>query len=143
MITSLNLSQIFVTDQDQALEFYVGKLGMEVRDDFDLGYMRWLTVAVPGEQRAVLLELPAPPRMDGDTATQARELLAKGAQGGWLGFTTEDAHRTYEDLVAKGVEVTDPLTERFYGTDFGIRDPFGNPIRIVQPSAMPPNPPQG
>lgn len=137
MLNSISLSQIFVLDQQEALDFYVGKLGLEVRDDYDLGFMRWLTVGVPGEERAILLEVPGQPRMDEGTAATARELLTKGAQGGWIGFTTDDAHRTYDELVAKGVEVVDPPTERFYGIDFGIRDPFGNSARIVQPGLNP------
>ncbi len=137
MINSIALSQIFVLDQEEALAFYVGKLGLEVHNDFDLGYMRWLTVGVPGDtSRDILLELPAPPRMDEATAQQARELLTKGAQGGWVGFNCDDAMATYNDLVAKGVEITDEPTERFYGTDFGVRDPFGNAIRIVQPASV-------
>jgi len=138
MLNALTLSQIFVLDQQEALDFYVGKLGMEVRNDFDLGYMRWLTVGVPGQpDREVLLEVPGPPSMDDATARTAREQVTKGAGGGWLGFVTDDARKTHDELVAKGVEITDELTERFYGIDFGLRDPFGNAMRIVQ---MAPNP---
>ena len=39
---------------------------------------------------------------------------------------------TYDRLVAKGVEFTQEPVEREYGTDIGLRDPFGNHIRIVQ-----------
>src|SRR5690606_32393311 len=98
MLTSINLSSIFVLDQQQALDFYVGTLGLEVRDDFDLGYMRWLTVGVPGEARAILLERPGPPAMDEATAGQARELVSKGAGGGWLGFYTDNCRKTYDEL---------------------------------------------
>src|SRR5699024_7689076 len=48
MLTSLTISQIFVLDQDQALDFYVNTLGLQVQTDHDLGFMRWLTVNVPG-----------------------------------------------------------------------------------------------
>ena len=59
MITALTLTQLYVLDQDEALDFYVGKLGMEKRNDFDLGFMRWLTIGVPGQPlNEVLLELP-------------------------------------------------------------------------------------
>ena len=61
-----------------------------------------------------------------------RELVSKGASGFAAGFTTTDAKKTYEELKKKGVEIADELTERDYGTDFGIRDPFGNRLRIVQ-----------
>jgi catechol 2,3-dioxygenase-like lactoylglutathione lyase family enzyme len=59
------MSQIYVLDQDQALDFYVGKLGLEVNTDADLGFMRFLTVNVPGEpDRQIFLEKPGPPAMD-------------------------------------------------------------------------------
>jgi len=133
MLNSINISHIFVFDQQQALDFYVGKLGLEVSADVDLGVMRWLTVRVPGDPtRDILLELPGSPAMDPKTAAQVRELISKGASGFAAGFTTSDAEKTYETFQAKGVEIADDLTERDYGTDFGIRDPFGNHIRIVQ-----------
>ncbi|MDQ7906812.1 VOC family protein [Phytohabitans sp. ZYX-F-186] len=133
MLNATAMSSIFVLDQDQALNFYVGTLGLEVNTDQDLGFMRWLTVNVPGQpDRTILLERPGPPSMDEATAERVRELVTKGAAGGWLGFDTDDAHRTYEELKAKGVDFTDEPTERPYGTDFGLRDPFGNAIRIVQ-----------
>ena len=133
MLKSLRISQIYVLDQQQALDFYVGKLGLEVRDDINLGYMRWLTVNVPGDRdRAILLEQPGPPSMDEKAAAVVREQLTKGQTGGHLFFTTDDCRRTYEELVAKGVEFTEAPTERPYGIDSGLRDPFGNHIRFSQ-----------
>lgn len=133
MLTSINISHIFVTDQQEALDFYVNKLGLEVQDDMDLGMMRWLTVRVPGDSsRYILLEKPGPPSMDDDAGNQIRELIAKGASGFAAGFTTDDCLRTYEILLSKGVEITQEPVEQVYGTDIGIRDPFGNHIRIVQ-----------
>jgi uncharacterized glyoxalase superfamily protein PhnB len=138
MLDSISLSSIFVLDQDEALDFYVGKLGLEVNTDMDLGFMRWLTVNVPGDpDRAILLEKPGPPAMDDATAGQVRELVTKGATGGWIGFNTADCRKTFDELVAKGVEVTQEPIDRFYGIDCGIRDPFGNAIRIVQPAPKP------
>ncbi|WFF01802.1 VOC family protein [Micromonospora sp. WMMD964] len=132
-MNAISRSQIYVLDQDEALDFYVNKLGMEVNTDQDLGFMRWLTVNLPGDpEREILLEKPGPPALDPATAEQVRELLTKGALGGYLFMTTGDARKTHEDLVAKGVEITDEPTERPYGIDFGIRDPFGNKIRIGQ-----------
>jgi predicted enzyme related to lactoylglutathione lyase len=137
MLKSINISHVFVLDQDQAKDFYVDKLGLEVRQDLDLGFMRWLTVGVPGDpDRSVLLEMPGPPAMDEVTADKIRELVSKGATGFTVGFTTEDCKKTYETLKSRGVEFTQEPTEHFYGTDIGIRDPFGNQIRIVQPAAV-------
>jgi predicted enzyme related to lactoylglutathione lyase len=133
---NINLSQIFVLDQNKALDFYVGVLGLEVKVDQDLGFMRWLTVAAPGDSsREILLEVPGPPAMDESTAEQVRELVSKGATGGWIGLVTDDCQATYDDLAAKGVEFTDGPSDRPYGRDFGLRDPFGNAIRVLQPAA--------
>ena len=138
MLKTLAISQVYVLDQDQALDFYVGKLGMEVKADADLGFMRWLTVIVPGQpDREILLEKPGGPNMDAKTAEQVRELLTKGGTGGHLFFTCEDAHQTYAELKAKGAEIAEEPTEQPYGIDFGLRDPFGNHIRIAQPALVP------
>ncbi len=133
MINSIRLSQIFVTDQDEALDFYVGKLGLEVHTDADLGFMRWLTVSVPGDpDREIFLEKPGEPGYQEATAEQIREIVSKGAGGGWIGFATDDCRATYEELVAKGVEFSQEPVEQSYGIDCALRDPFGNHIRIIQ-----------
>src|SRR5256885_17228589 len=97
MLSSINLSHIFVNDHQQALDFYVGKLGLEVAQDVPLGFMRWLTVRVPGEiAHEILLEIPGPPGIDEKSAGQIRELISKGASGFAAGFTTSDANKTFE-----------------------------------------------
>jgi catechol 2,3-dioxygenase-like lactoylglutathione lyase family enzyme len=131
---SITHSSIFVLDQDQALDFYVDKLGLEVSNDVDLGFMRWLTVRVPGEDREILLERPGPPGYDPATAESVREMVTKGASGGTLFFNTDDAHAAHAELQAKGVELSEEPATQSYGIDFGFRDPFGNHIRIAQRS---------
>lgn len=131
MYNAITHHGIYVLDQDEALDFYVGKLGLEVRDDVDLGFMRWLTIGVPGDShRQILLERPGPPAMSEETAAQVRDLLTKGALGLALILSTDDCRATYEALKAKGVEFTQEPTEQPYGIDFSLRDPFGNHIRI-------------
>jgi catechol 2,3-dioxygenase-like lactoylglutathione lyase family enzyme len=133
MLNSIHITQVYVPDQDEALEFYVGKLGMQVREDVDFGPMRWLTVNLPGQpDRAVLLERPGPPSMNEETAAQVRELISKGAAGGHLFFTCDDAYKTHAELKEKGVELIEEPEDRGYGIDFGLRDPFGNHVRIAQ-----------
>jgi catechol 2,3-dioxygenase-like lactoylglutathione lyase family enzyme len=133
MLSAITQSQIYVLDQDEALDFYVGKLGLEINTDVDLGFMRWLTVNVPGHpEHQILLEVPGPPALDPATAEQVRELVAKGAMGGWFIMTTDDAQQTYETLKQRGVEITDGPNQQPYGIDFGLRDPFGNKIRVGQ-----------
>ncbi len=92
MYNSISRSQIFVLDRNEAVTFYVDTLGLEIASDIDLGFMRWLTVRVPGDPgRKILLERPGSPAMDEATAAQVRELVSKGAMGGWLCLTTDDA----------------------------------------------------
>ena len=133
MLNAITISQVYVLDQDEALDFYVGKLGFEVTADVNFGPMRWLTVALPGQpDRAVLLERPGAPSLSDDIAGQVRELVAKGAAGGHLFFACDDAVKTHAELKEKGVEITEEPVEQIYGIDFGLRDPFGNHLRIAQ-----------
>ena len=131
MLVRNNLSSIFVLDQDEALKFYVDLLGLEVSADVDFGPMRWLTVRVPGDTKEILLERPGVPAHDEATAEQVRDLVTKGAGGGWLAFMTDDVDGTFERLVAADVDVTQEPMDQPYGRDFGIRDPFGNHLRIA------------
>jgi catechol 2,3-dioxygenase-like lactoylglutathione lyase family enzyme len=138
MLKRITHTFIHVLDQDEALDFYVGKLGMVVQTDADLGFMRWLTVTLPDQPDLELaLMRPGPPAYDDATTAEIRELVAKGGAGGGVIFETDDCRGTYERLKAAGVEFTQEPTERFYGTDCGLRDPFGNPIRITQPPEGP------
>jgi len=137
-ITSLHIRSVPVLDQDEALDFYTSHLGFEVRDDIDLGFMRWLTVGVPGQDTSLLLELVGGPQHDEATASQVRELVTKGALGGVF-LLSDDVHASYAALRDAGVEITQEPVEQPYGTDFGIRDPFGNHVRISQPNAASPS----
>ena len=133
MLTRLNVASIYVLDKDEALDFYVNKLGLEVGQDFKQGTYRWLTVRVPADPGIeISLEEPGPPLHDEATAEQLRELITKGALSG-LVFHTDDARAFYETLQERGVtDFTQEPIEHFYGTDMGLRDPFGNHIRILQ-----------
>ena len=132
MITRLNVASIYVLDKEEALDFYVNKLGLEKGNDVRQGDYRWLTIRVPGGETEVSLEQPGSPLHDEATAAQIRELITKGAMGG-LVFITDDAQGLYETLKSRGVtDFTQEPTDHFYGTDMGLRDPFGNPIRVLQ-----------
>ncbi|HJU03136.1 MAG TPA: VOC family protein [Actinomycetes bacterium] len=133
----VNVASVMVLDQDEALDFYVNKLGMEVADDVKQGPFRWLTVRFPGDNSVeIFLQQPGPPLHDDATAEQLRELVTKGAMGS-LVIQTDDVRGLYETLKARGVtDFTQEPTDHFYGTDMGIRDPFGNAIRVLQPSKV-------
>jgi catechol 2,3-dioxygenase-like lactoylglutathione lyase family enzyme len=156
---------VWVTDQDQALEFYVGKLGLEVHTDLKLEFMRWLTVTVPGDRHQQIILAPlASPIIDPQNADRARDLLSKGYMGTII-LSTPDCRATWtfrdivgtsprafrtrareeqqsavhEKLLADGVEFTQEPLEQPYGIECVARDPFGNQIRIAQaaPSSAP------
>ena len=133
MINRLNVASIYVLDKEEALDFYVNKLGLEKANDVQQGDYRWLTVRARGpEPTEISLEQPGPPLHDETTAEQLRELIRKGALGG-LVFITDDVRALYDTLRERGVtEFTQEPTEHFYGMDMGLRDPFGNPIRFLQ-----------
>jgi predicted enzyme related to lactoylglutathione lyase len=129
-------AQLWVHDQNEALDFYVGKLGWEVRNDVtlpELGGFRWLTVSPPGQPdfAVVLMAIPGPPVMDSETADQVRSLMAKGFAG-TVFLTTDDVDDDYERLSGAGVEFTAAPTDVPYGRDCGLRDPSGNQLRLAQ-----------
>lgn len=132
----LATAQLWVHDQDQALDFYTKKLGMEVRQDVtlpEMGNFRWLTVGPAGQEDVsiVLMPIPGPPVMDADTAEQVKSLMSKGFAG-TVFLTTDDVRTEYEDLKSRGVEFTESPEERPYGIDSGFRDPSGNSFRLTQ-----------
>jgi catechol 2,3-dioxygenase-like lactoylglutathione lyase family enzyme len=128
--------QLWVHDQDEALDFYTNKVGLEVRSDVtvpEMGDFRWLTVGPAGQPDVaiVLMAIPGPPVMDDATAQQVRDLAAKGFAG-TVFLTTDDVHASYEELRNRGVEFTETPEERPYGIDSSFRDPSGNSIRLTQ-----------
>jgi catechol 2,3-dioxygenase-like lactoylglutathione lyase family enzyme len=129
-------TQLWVDDQEAALEFWTKKVGMEVRSDVtlpEMGDFRWLTVG-PADQpdiSIVLMAIPGPPVMDQATGQQVRDLMAKGFAG-TVFLTTDDVRASYEELKGRGVEFSEEPEERPYGTDVGFRDPSGNSIRMTQ-----------
>jgi len=129
-------TQLWVHDQEEALEFWTDKVGMVTRSDVtlaELGDFRWLTVG-PADQpdiSIVLMAIPGPPVMDPATADQVRDLMSKGFAG-TVFLTTDDIRADYEKLKGRGVEFTEEPEERPYGIDCGFRDPSGNSLRLAQ-----------
>ena len=137
---TLSTTQLWVHDQDEALAFWTTKVGFEVKEDVtvpEMGNFRWLTVAPKGQDGCsiVLMAIPGPPVMDEATRDQVKDLMAKGFAGAVF-ITTQDAHASYDALVANGVETVDKPNEQPYGIDFGFRDPSGNTVRVTQRLAM-------
>jgi catechol 2,3-dioxygenase-like lactoylglutathione lyase family enzyme len=129
-------AQLWVHDQDEALEFYTKKLGMEVRADVtlpEMGNFRWLTVAPAGQPDVsiVLMAIPGQPVLDPETAEQVKSLMAKGFAG-TIFLTTDDVYGDFERLKSRGVEFSEHPEDRPYGIDSGFHDPSGNSFRLTQ-----------
>ncbi len=129
-------AQLWVHDQDEALDFWTNKVGLEVRADVtmpEMGDFRWLTVGPAGQDdvNIVLMAIPGPPVLDDQTAEEVRSLMSKGFAG-TVFLTTEDCQKSYEELSGRGVEFTERPEERPYGIDAGFRDPSGNSVRLTQ-----------
>ena len=128
-------AQFWVHDQEEALRFYVGTLGWEVRSDVTMpewGF-RWLLVGPVGQPEVglVLMPVPVPPMLEAGASEQLATLVAMGA-GGTLFLETDDCQAAYDDLSARGVVFNDPPTPQPYGIDTSFRDPSGNNVRLTQ-----------
>jgi predicted enzyme related to lactoylglutathione lyase len=133
MITKYATASIPVLDHEKALDFYVNKLGLVVRNDAKMGTFRWLTVG-PKDQPSLELALMAiapGPMLDEATATKIRELVKAGAFGVGV-FETDDVRRDYEELQRKGVKFKSPPAERPYGTECVVIDDSGNWFSLTQ-----------
>ncbi|MEO8081422.1 MAG: VOC family protein [Caldimonas sp.] len=123
---------LYVRDQDEALAFYVGKLGFRVHTDVRNGDYRWLTVQHP-EQPSFQLGLftPGPPVLDEQTAQALRAIVAKGAMPP-LVLGVSDCRAACERMRAEGVEFTQEPVSRYGHVDAGFRDPSGNGWKMIE-----------
>ena len=123
---------LYVHDQAEALDFYVGKLGFAVHTDVKNGDYRWLTVQHPGQPDFQLgLFAPQPPTVDEAAARTLRELVAKGAMPP-LVLTVDDCQGAHDRMRAAGVEFTQEPVARYGSVDASFRDPSGNGWKLIQ-----------
>jgi catechol 2,3-dioxygenase-like lactoylglutathione lyase family enzyme len=135
MIQKMAYTAIFVLDQDRALDFYVNKLGFELKMDQSMpNGFRWLTVSPKGQSdfQIILMKVAPSPKIQPEDVQTISELIKKGAFGAGV-FQTADCRKTYEELKAKGVEFLSPPKEQFYGIEAIFKDPFGNWFSMTQP----------
>ncbi|HEY1957499.1 MAG TPA: VOC family protein [Polyangiaceae bacterium] len=118
---------LLVRDYDEALAFYVGKLGFVLLEDTDLGGgKRWVRVGPPGATEAALLLA---------RATDDAQRASIGRQtGGRVAFflETDDLARDHAALLARGVAFVRPPAEQPYGTVAVFEDLYGNRFDLVQ-----------
>lgn len=132
MTQGVQVAGLYVHDQEEALQFYVEKLGFRVHTDARNGEYRWLTVQHP-EQPDFQLGLfrPQPPTVDDATAKGLLEAVAKGAMPP-LVLVVDDCQASCETMQARGVEFTQEPIARYGSVDAGFRDPSGNGWKLVQ-----------
>jgi catechol 2,3-dioxygenase-like lactoylglutathione lyase family enzyme len=137
MNQGVNVAGLYVRDQDEALAFYVDKLGFVVHTDVRNGDYRWLTVQHP-EQPSFQLGLvkPGPPVHDAATAKTLHEVVAKGAMPP-LVLLVDNCRAAYDRLSARGVEFTQEPVDRYGTVDAGFRDPSGNGWKMIEAAAKP------
>ena len=132
MSQGVGVAGVYVRDQDEALNFYVEKLGFEVHTDARNGDYRWLTVQYPGQPTFQLgLFKPQPPTVDEATAERLSEAVAKGAMPP-LVLVVEDCRKAYQEFRSRGVEFTQEPVERYGSVDASFRDPSGNGWKLIE-----------
>ncbi|RDY65781.1 VOC family protein [Lysobacter soli] len=120
---------LVVADYDEAIDFYVRKLGFELREDTDMGDgKRWVLVAPRGAQTAILLA----------RAVDDEQRAAIGRQtGGRVGFFlhTDDFARDHASMLAHGVRFHEEPRREHYGTVAVFEDLYGNRWDLLEPAA--------
>ncbi|AVH43231.1 VOC family protein [Agrobacterium tumefaciens] len=132
MKNGVQLVGLYVHDQDEALQFYVEKVGFRLHTDARNGDYRWLTVQHP-EQPDFQLGLfrPQAPTVDEATAQDLNEAVAKGAMPP-LVLVVEDCQKAFDAMHKRGVEFTQEPIARYGSVDASFRDPSGNGWKLVQ-----------
>ena len=134
MTAGIEVVGLYVRDQDEAVEFYVAKLGFRVHTDARNGSYRWLTVQHP-EQPSFQLGLFAPeqPALDAAAVQALREIVAKGGMPP-LVLVVDDCRASFDAMRARGVEFTQEPISRYGRVDASFRDPSGNGWKMIQAS---------
>jgi len=132
MSQGVQVAGLYVRDQDEALTFYVEKLGFRVHTDVKNGDYRWLTIQHPDQPSFQLgLFKPGPPMLDAATAQTLSAIVAKGAMPP-LVLVVDDCRTAYDRMRDRGVEFTQEPVERYGTVDAGFRDPSGNGWKMLQ-----------
>ena len=127
MAQHLALLSLLVRDYDEALAFYVGKLGFTLAEDSDLGGgKRWVVVSPgPGGSRFLLAQ-----------ASDDQQAALVGGQGGgrvWLFLHTDAFEADHARMTAVGVRFLEEPRHEAYGSVAVFEDLYGNRWDLLQP----------
>ena len=124
----INLTRIYVTDQDKALRFYTEVLGFVKKADFSKGPFRWLTVASAEDPEGTQLQLA---KDDPPAARAYREAMLQAGQPAAM-FASTDIQADYERMTARGAEFTMAPADVTGSKIAMLHDTCGNLIQLVQ-----------
>ena len=117
---------LLVKDQNEALKFYVEKLGFQKRQDLPLGNMRWVTVSPKGQTDIELTLVVA------DTEEKRKAVGKQAGDHVFLTLQTDDCRKEYKALKAKGVKFYGKPEVQQWGVDVVLEDLYGNLFDLVQ-----------
>ena len=126
MITSLANVTLLVSDYDAAIEWYIDKLGLELRMDGSMGGdYRFVTVGVVGQDEvSIVLHKP-----------EGHYAEARSTIHGLL-FHCDDCRQQVDDLKNKGVRITLEAEDQPWGVQAVFEDLYGNSHVLLEPSPM-------
>ena len=132
MIESISHVTVLVRDQNEALEFYRGKLGLELVEDAKMpSGDRWLTVAPKGRRDVqIVLQRPSSATFGEDGA---REMMGRIGKGTTCAFKVDDCKKTCDDLAKKGVKIVSPPVKYPFATEAIFEDLYGNQYILMEP----------
>jgi len=124
----INLTSVYVDDQDKALRFYTGVLGFVKKTDIPLGEHRWLTVVSATESNGtqLLLEPDSHPAVEPFKAALAEDGIP------FTSFAVDDVSAEHERLEGLGVRFTQPPTDLGNVVTAVLDDTCGNLIQIAE-----------
>ena len=114
MLKRIKFLALPVKDQDRALAFYTGKVGLRVFTDQTVGPMRWIELQIPGAETMLVLHHKPQHVAAADQPAVAME--------------ADNVQATYDDLKARGVEFVQPPKKEHWGTYAMFKDSEENLI---------------
>jgi len=132
---SLAIIPIAVADQDEALRFYVEKLGLEKRADVTFGpNMRWLTVGAKGRKKPEIALAKPEASLLTTPIYSSHQALGCHGHGITCIFDTDDCCKMHATLLARGIKFLSSPTKQVYGMEAVFEDPYGNAFSLLEPS---------
>lgn len=129
----ISIVTVVVPDYDEAIAFYVGRLGFRLVEDAVLSPgKRWVVVAPPGSSETGLLLAQA------DSKAQIRTIGNQTGDRVFLILKTDDFDRDHARFKKAGIEFLEEPRLEAYGKVVVFRDVFGNKWDLIEPLANQP-----